>query len=145
MYRSPLSSLRFYVRILTAPVLILGLYVIWLRDWSDVFSARALVAIAMSSLAVGVHARQLVNKPPAWLTAESVQFLLVLPLSCLPLPLQPALHRGLLLVMVLTMVVSMFRYLRAMIAQYPEIGFPLIWLPSTHRPVLQHVSNKLAA
>ncbi|QRK12806.1 hypothetical protein JQX13_23890 [Archangium violaceum] len=99
----------------------------------------------MSSLAVGVHARQLVNKPPAWLTVESALFLLVLPLSWLPPALQPALHRGLLLVMVLTMVVSMFRYLRAMIAQYPEIGFPLIWLPSTHRLVLQHVSNKLAA
>jgi ethanolaminephosphotransferase len=145
MYRSPLSSLRFYVRILTAPALILGLYVLWLRNWSDVFSARALVAIAMSSLAVGVHARQLVNKPPAWLTAESALFLLVLPLSRFPLALQPALHHALLLVMVLTMVISMVRYLREMVSQYPEIGFPLIWLPSTHRPVLQHVSNKLAA
>ena len=142
MYRSPLSSLRFYVRILTAPALILGLYVTWLRDWSDVFSARALVAIAMGSLAVGVHARQLVNKPPAWLTAESALFLLVIPLSGLPLALQPTLRHGLLLVMVLMMVISMVRSLREMISQYPEIGFPLIWLPSTHRPVLQHVSNK---
>jgi ethanolaminephosphotransferase len=145
MYRSPLSSLRFYVRILTAPALILGLYVTWLRDWSDVFSARALVAIAMSSLAVGVHARQLVNKPPAWLTAESALFLLVVPLSLMPLEHRTALHHALLLVMVLTLVISMFRYLREMISQYPEIGFPLIWLPSAHRPVLQHVSNKLAA
>jgi ethanolaminephosphotransferase len=145
MYRSPLSSLRFYVRILLAPTLILGLYVLWLRDWSDVFSARALVAIAMSSLAVGVHARQLVNKPPAWLTAESALFLLLVPLSALSASLQPALHHGLLLAMVLTLVISMFRYLREMISQYPEIGFPLIWLPSTHRAVLQHVSNKLAA
>jgi ethanolaminephosphotransferase len=119
--------------------------VIWLRDWSDVFSARALVALAMSSLAVGVHARQLVNKPPAWLTTESALFLLVLPLSGLPVAIQPALHHGLLGVMVLTMVISMVRHLREMISQYPEIGFPLIWLPSTHRPVLQHVSNKLAA
>jgi hypothetical protein len=28
---------------------------------------------------------------------------------------------------------------------WPEIGFPLLWLPATHRAVLQHVSNKLAA
>ncbi|MFE8596674.1 CDP-alcohol phosphatidyltransferase family protein [Archangium violaceum] len=145
MYRSPLSSPRFYVRILTAPALILGLYVTWLRDWSDVFSARALVALAMSSLAVGVHARQLVNKPPAWLTVESVLFLLVIPLSVVPVALQPALHHGLLLVMVLTLVISMCRYLREMISQYPEIGFPLVWLSSTHRPVLHTVSNKLAA
>ncbi|HZH13638.1 MAG TPA: CDP-alcohol phosphatidyltransferase family protein [Archangium sp.] len=145
MYRSPLSSLRFYVRILTAPALILGVYVTWLRDWSDVFSARALVSLAMSSLAVGVHARQLVNKPPAWLTTESALFLLVLPLSGLPVVLQPELHHGLLGVMVLTMLISMVRHLREMISQYPEIGFPLVWLPSTHRPVLQHVSNKLAA
>ncbi len=69
----------------------------------------------------------------------------MLPLSLVPLPLQPALHHGLLLAMVLTMVLSMFRDLREMISQYPEIGFPLVWLPSTHRPVLQHVSNKLAA
>ncbi|HEX8434336.1 CDP-alcohol phosphatidyltransferase family protein [Archangium sp.] len=145
MYRSPLSSLRFYVRILLAPALILGLYVTWLQNWSDVFSARALVAVAMSSLAVGIHARQLVNKPPAWLTAESALFLLVLPLSAFPSSLQPALHRGLLLMMVLTLVISMVRYLREMISRYPEIGFPLIWLPSTHRAVLLHVSNKLAA
>lgn len=145
MYRSPLSSLHFYVRILLAPVLVLGVYLLWLRHWSDVFSARALVAIAMGSLAVGVHARQLVNKPPAWLTAECVLFLLVLPLSALPAPLQPALHHGLLLAMVLTLVISMVLYLREMISQYPEIGFPLLWLPSTHRAVLQQVSNKLAA
>jgi ethanolaminephosphotransferase len=61
----------------------------------------------------------------------------------MPLALQPTLHHGLLLVMVLTMVINMVRYLREMISQYPEIGFPLIWLPSTHRPVRQLVSNKL--
>ena len=143
--RSPLSSLRFYVRILLAPVLILGLYLLWLRDWSDVFSARALVALAMSSLAVGVHARQLVNKPPAWLTAECALFLGVLPLSLLPEALQPTLRHGLLGVMAVTLLISMSRYLREMIAQYPEIGFPLLWLPSTHRVVHQPVSNKLAA
>lgn len=145
MYRSPLSSLRFYVRILLAPVLILGVYLLWLRGWSDVFSARALVALAMSSLAVGVHARQLVNKPPAWLTAECVLFLGVLPLSLLPEALQSALRHGLLGVMAVTLLISMSRYLREMIAQYPEIGFPLLWLPSTHRVVNPHVSNKLAA
>jgi ethanolaminephosphotransferase len=145
MLRSPLSSLHFYARILLAPVLILGLYVSWMRGWSDVFSARALVALAMGSLAVGVHARQLVNQPPAWLTAESMLFLLVLPLSLLPEPLQPALRHGLLGVMAVTLVINLSRYLREMIAQYPEIGFPLLWLPSTHRAVLQHVSNKLAA
>jgi ethanolaminephosphotransferase len=63
----------------------------------------------------------------------------------LPVALQPALHHGLLGVMVLSMVLSMCRYLREMISQYPEIGFPLVWLPSTHRPVLHAVSNKLAA
>ncbi|WP_257461673.1 CDP-alcohol phosphatidyltransferase family protein [Archangium lipolyticum] len=146
MYRSPLSSLRFYARILTAPALILGLYVAWLQHWSDVFSARALVAIAMSSLAVSVHARQLVNKPPLWLTAESALFLLVIPLSLLPSSLQPALHHGLLLVMVGAMLLGLYRYLREMISRYPAIGFPLLWLPSTHRPVPHpHVSNKLAA
>ncbi|ADO73515.1 uncharacterized protein STAUR_5753 [Stigmatella aurantiaca DW4/3-1] len=113
--------------------------------WSDFFSAKALAALAMSSLAVSIHARQLVNKPPAWLTAESALVLLVLPLSRLPLILQPALHHGLLWVLVLLMVISMFRYLREMIARYPESGFPLVWLPSTHNPARPYVSNKLAA
>lgn len=143
--RSPLSSARFYVRILLAPVLILGLYLLWLRGGSDVFTTRALVALAMGSLAVGVHARQLINRPPAWLTAECVLFLGVLPLSLLPEALQPLLRQGLLGMMAVTLLVSMSRYLREMIAQYPEIGFPLIWLPSTHRVVHQQVSNKLAA
>ncbi|QRN97703.1 hypothetical protein JRI60_01025 [Archangium violaceum] len=99
----------------------------------------------MSSLTVSVHARQLVNKPPLWLTPECALFLLVLPLSLLPSSLQPALHHGLLLVMGVTMVLSMSRDLREMISRYPTIGFPLLWLPSTHKPVLQHVSNKRAA
>ncbi|WP_179956316.1 CDP-alcohol phosphatidyltransferase family protein [Melittangium boletus] len=142
MFRSRLSSVRFYVRILAAPALILGIYGVWMRHWSDVFSARALVAVAMSSLAVGVHARQLVNKSPAWLTVEGALFLLVLPLSALPSSLEPVGRRGLLVVMVLTMVINLFRYLREMIAQYPEIGFPWVWLPSTYNPVRLNVSNK---
>jgi ethanolaminephosphotransferase len=72
-------------------------------------------------------------------------FLLVLPLSVLPSRFQPALHRGLLLVMVLAMIINLVRYLREMISQYPEIGFPWVWLPSTYRPGLLHVSNKLTA
>jgi ethanolaminephosphotransferase len=145
MSRSRLSSARFYVRILTAPALILGIHVLWLQGSSDVFCARALVALAMSSLAVDIHARQLVNKAPGWLTTEAALFLLVLPLSALPSPLQPALHRGLLLVMVLATVIHLVRYLREMIAQYPEIGFPWVWLPSTYSPGLLQVSNKLTA
>lgn len=145
MFRSPLSSLHFYVRILVAPLLILGLYVTCLQGWSDVFTARALVAIAMSSLTVGIHSRQLVNKAPAWVTAESLLFLLVLPLSSVSPQLQPALHHGLLGLMVLVMLLQLFRALREMVSQYPAIGFPLVWLPETHRPGLTHVSNKLAA
>lgn len=143
MARSRLSSVAFYVRILAAPLLILGLYVTCLRSWDDVFSARALVAIAMSSLTVGIHSRQLVNKAPAWVTPESALFLLVLPLSRLPLALQPALRHGLLGVMVGVMLLQLVRALREMVAQYPEIGFPLVWLSASHRPVLLPVSNKL--
>jgi ethanolaminephosphotransferase len=32
-----------------------------------------------------------------------------------------------------------------MISQYPEIGFPWLWLPSHYSPVHLQVSNKLTA
>jgi ethanolaminephosphotransferase len=145
MSRSPLASVRFFVRILAAPLLILGLYVTYLQSGSDALSTRALVVLAMGSLTVGIHSRQLVNEAPAWLTIESVLFLLVLPLSAVPPERQSAFHHGLLGLMVLVMVLQLVRSLQAMVSQYPEIGFPLVWLPAAHKQVPVHVSNKLAA
>ncbi len=142
-WRSPLACLPFYVRTLAAPVLILGLYVLWLRHWEDALTARALVCLAMSSLAIGVHAHQLLNKPPAWLTLEGGLYLLVIPASLLPAPLRPEAHLALLLLMVGAMITRLSHYLREMVAQYPEIGFPLLWLPESYRPAVLHVSNKL--
>ena len=143
--RSPLASAAFFARILAAPVLILGLYLTCLQGWSEVLCARALVALAMGSLTVGIHSRQLVNKAPAWLTVESVLFLGVLPVSAASPALQPALGRGLLGLMVLVMLLQLFRALREMVSQYPEIGFPLVWLPAERKRDFVPVSNKLAA
>lgn len=93
------------------------------------------------SLSVEIHARQLVNRAPAWLTPESGLFLLTLPLSMLYPTRQPLIHQGVLCLMVGTMIFQWIRYLQEMISQHPEIDLPWFWLPSTHRPV----SNKPAA
>ena len=139
---APLFSWRFCVRILTAPVLVLGLYALWLRHSSDPLPARALMALAMSSLCVDIHARQLLDKPPEGLTPESGLFLLTLPLSALLPAHQPLIQRVVLCLMAGVMLLQLVRYLREMISQYPEIGFPWFWLPSTHPSVLRPVSNK---
>ncbi len=145
IHRSPLASLRFYARILLAPALIVCLYVGWLQHWSSTLSVRAMVALAMGSLAVSIHSRQLVNKPPAWLTVEGALLLLLVLLPWVPSPLHAALCHGVLALMVLAMVVGLLLHLRKMIQQYPEIGFPLVWLSSSHPSVSPRVSNKLAA